>query len=76
MQTVDESGPMYFVFASLVRVPDAGVYLLGIAVFPSHNPLSHLSTTLTTAPQSSSTAIEVKKDFCLFSHFSFKTPFF
>ncbi|PWA16873.1 hypothetical protein CCH79_00012673, partial [Gambusia affinis] len=41
-----------------VRVPDAGVYLLGMAVFPTDHPLLHLSTLLS-APQSLSSVIEM-----------------
>uniref|UniRef100_A0A3B3YM87 Polycystic kidney disease 1a n=1 Tax=Poecilia mexicana TaxID=48701 RepID=A0A3B3YM87_9TELE len=42
-----------------VRVPDAGVYLLGMAVFPSDHPLFHLPATLLSAPQSLSSVIEM-----------------
>ncbi|MED6256706.1 hypothetical protein ATANTOWER_005316 [Ataeniobius toweri] len=42
-----------------VRVPDAGVYMLGMAVFPSHHPLHHLSASLLTDPQPPRSAIEM-----------------
>jgi len=46
--------------ASPVRVPDAGVYTVGLAVFPSHNPLHRASSALPTAPQPPAGVIEVK----------------
>uniref|UniRef100_A0A3Q1JAV5 Uncharacterized protein n=1 Tax=Anabas testudineus TaxID=64144 RepID=A0A3Q1JAV5_ANATE len=42
-----------------VRVPDAGIYMVGLAVFPSHNPLHHASSALLSAPQHPSSGIEV-----------------
>lgn len=52
--------------ARLVRVPDAGIYMVGLAVFPSHNPLHHASSTLLSAPQPPSSAIEVRQILSLF----------
>uniref|UniRef100_A0A3Q2C8H1 Polycystin 1, transient receptor potential channel interacting n=1 Tax=Cyprinodon variegatus TaxID=28743 RepID=A0A3Q2C8H1_CYPVA len=42
-----------------VRVPDAGVYMLGMTVFSSQSPMHPLSSTLLTVPQPPSHAIEM-----------------
>ncbi|KAM4584954.1 polycystin-1 [Odontesthes bonariensis] len=42
-----------------VRVPDAGVYMVGMAAFPSHNPLHQASPTLSSVPQPPSSGVEM-----------------
>ncbi|KAF7223722.1 polycystin-1 isoform X2 [Nothobranchius furzeri] len=42
-----------------MRVPDAGVYTLGLPVFQTHNPLHRVSSATLTAPQTSSRGVEV-----------------
>ncbi|KAK2919268.1 polycystin-1 isoform X1 [Channa argus] len=42
-----------------VRVPDAGIYMVGLAVFPTHNPLYYAPSTQLSAPQHPSSRIEV-----------------
>ncbi|KAK1885756.1 Polycystin-1, partial [Dissostichus eleginoides] len=46
-------------FSPQVRVPDAGIYTVGLAVFPSHNPLHHALPTKLSAPQPPTGGIEV-----------------
>ncbi|XP_028300590.1 polycystin-1 isoform X2 [Gouania willdenowi] len=42
-----------------VHVPDAGVYMVGLAVFPTHNALLHASSTTLSASKPPSSAVEV-----------------
>ncbi|KAM9314500.1 polycystin-1 [Pholidichthys leucotaenia] len=42
-----------------VHVPDAGIYMLGLAVFPSHNPLLQVSSHAPLAPQLPTSGIEM-----------------
>ncbi|XP_029014936.1 polycystin-1 isoform X2 [Betta splendens] len=42
-----------------VRVPDAGIYMSGLAVFPSHNPLRYALPSRVSAPNHPSGSIEV-----------------
>ncbi|XP_072318379.1 polycystin-1 [Eucyclogobius newberryi] len=42
-----------------VRVPDAGVYMVGLAVFPAHNPLLHIQADQLLTPKQLSGGIEV-----------------
>ena len=44
-----------------VRVPDAGVYMVGLAVLPSHLTLFSPSSTQLSAPQPPSGTIEVSQ---------------
>ncbi|XP_013886197.1 polycystin-1, partial [Austrofundulus limnaeus] len=46
-------------YISQVRVPDAGVYMIGVPVFPSHNTLHQVLSTSLTAPQPPSRGIEM-----------------
>ncbi|XP_029354299.1 polycystin-1 isoform X2 [Echeneis naucrates] len=42
-----------------VRVPDTGIYMVGLAVFTSHNPLLHAPATLQSAPKPHRSGIEL-----------------
>ncbi|KAJ0050432.1 hypothetical protein NL108_003655, partial [Boleophthalmus pectinirostris] len=42
-----------------VRVPDAGVYMVGLAVFPTHNPLLNIQVDQLVTPKPTSSGIEV-----------------
>lgn len=55
--------------ASPVRVPDAGIYMVGMAVFPSHNPFHGASPTLHSVSQPPSSVIEVRRYLSLISFF-------
>uniref|UniRef100_A0A3Q3J8M2 Polycystic kidney disease 1a n=1 Tax=Monopterus albus TaxID=43700 RepID=A0A3Q3J8M2_MONAL len=46
-------------YSPQVRVPDAGTYMIGLAVFPSHNPLHNAPSSPLSAPQPPSSGIEV-----------------
>ncbi|KAK5866300.1 hypothetical protein PBY51_020501 [Eleginops maclovinus] len=46
-------------YSPQVRVPDAGIYALGLAVFPSHDPLHHALPSPLSAPQPPTGGIEV-----------------
>lgn len=59
---------MYSLSASTVRVPDAGIYTVGLAVFPSHNPLHHALPATLSAPQPPTGGIEVRRNLSLFIH--------
>lgn len=55
--------------ASPVRVPDAGIYMVGMAVFPSHNPFHSASPSLHSVSQPPSGVIEVRRYLSLISFF-------
>lgn len=55
--------------ASPVRVPDAGIYMVGMAVFPSHNPFHSASPSLHSVSQPPSSVIEVRRYLSLISFF-------
>lgn len=44
-----------------MRVPDAGIYMVGQTVFPTQNPLHRVRVTPLPAAQTPSSAIEVKR---------------
>lgn len=44
----------------IVRVPDAGVYRVGLAVFPTQNPLHNAHSALLLTPKQTSGGIEVR----------------
>ncbi|KAL1004887.1 hypothetical protein UPYG_G00051840 [Umbra pygmaea] len=46
-------------YSHSVAVPDSGVYMVGLAVFPAHTPLSILPPTQTSTPQTSAKSIEL-----------------
>ncbi|XP_057698880.1 polycystin-1 isoform X1 [Corythoichthys intestinalis] len=57
-------------YSPQVRVPDAGVYMVGLAVFPSHNSLLRVSVVPFSTAQTASTSIELM----LFPALSFVQP--
>ncbi|KAF7656432.1 hypothetical protein LDENG_00041290, partial [Lucifuga dentata] len=46
-------------YSPYVHVPDAGIYMVGLTVFPSHSPLYRPTSTPPSAPQPPSSSIEV-----------------
>ncbi|KAG7487036.1 polycystin-1 [Solea senegalensis] len=46
-------------YSPQVHVPDAGIYMVGLPVFASHNPLQRVPSSPLTAPQPPSSGIEV-----------------
>lgn len=52
---------LYSVSSSPVRVPDAGIYMVGLAVFPSLNHLHHAPSAPLSSPQPPSHGVEVGK---------------
>lgn len=61
------SPPVNSVSATTVRVPDAGIYMVGLAVFTSHNPLHRAPAASLSAPQPPSRGIEVGRNLGLFT---------
>lgn len=57
---------IHSVCASTVRVPDAGLYMVGLAVFPSHKHLHRAPSAPSSTPQPPSGGIEVRRSLMLF----------